>query len=73
MHLKGLIEDFHYEENDFVGETVESDDDNKANISESDYLSMKKDVRVFLKPKINFKNFIIKRPQFPNGTQFHRF
>ena len=57
LHLKGLIEDFHGEEDDFVGETVESDDGTKANVSESDYLSMNKGVRVFLKPKINFKEF----------------
>ena len=55
LHLKGLIEDFHGKEDDFVGGTVESDDDNEANLSESDYPSMNKDVRVFLKPKINFK------------------
>ena len=54
LHFK---EDFHDEEDDFVGETVESDDDTKANVSESDYLSMNKYVRVFLKPKINFKEF----------------
>jgi hypothetical protein len=55
LHLKGLIEDYHGEKDDFVGGTVESDDDNEANVSENDYPSMNKDVRVFLKPKINFK------------------
>ena len=40
---------------DFAGGTVESDDDNEANVSESDYHSMNKDVRMFLKSKINFK------------------
>ena len=55
LHLKGFIEDFHGEEDDFVEGTVESDDDNEANLSESDYPSMNKDVIVFLKPKINFK------------------
>ena len=55
MHLKGLEEDFHGED-DFVGGMVESDDDNEADVSDSDYPSMNKDVRVFLKPKINFKS-----------------
>ncbi|KAL7636733.1 UNVERIFIED_CONTAM: hypothetical protein RMT77_012487 [Armadillidium vulgare] len=55
LHLKGLIEDYHGEKDDFVGGTVESDDDNEANVSENDYPSMNKDVRVFLKQKINFK------------------
>ena len=35
LHLKGLEEDFHGED-DFVGGMVESDDDNEADVSDSD-------------------------------------
>src|SRR5215469_5865068 len=55
LNLKGLKEDFHGEEDNFVGGTVESDDDNEADVSASDYPSMNEYVRVFLKPNINFK------------------
>ena len=44
LYLKGPLNDG----------AVESDDDNE-NVSESDYPPMKKDVRVFVKPKIDFK------------------
>ena len=57
LRLKNHIEDFHGEEDDFVGGTVESD--NKANLSESDYPSMDKDVRVFLKPRLISKLYVI--------------
>ena len=54
LNLKDLIEDLHGEDN-FVGGMAESDDDNEADVRESNYPSMNEDVRVFLKPKINFK------------------
>ena len=35
LHLKGLIEDLQSEDGDFVGRTVESDDGNDTDASES--------------------------------------
>src|SRR5215469_13744350 len=55
LNLKGLEEDFHGKDDDFVEGTVESDDDNEVDVSENDYPSMNEDVRVFLKSNINFK------------------
>jgi hypothetical protein len=53
--IKGIISSFDFEEDDFAEGIVESDDENETCDNESEYPYMNKDVRIFLKPNINFK------------------
>lgn len=55
FYIKKIILSFNWEEdNDLERGIIESDDENESNDGESEWPTMNKNVRIFLKLKINF-------------------